>query len=89
MSIEFYESQIEELLVCLEDVKALSDEEVQIKYNCDSKEEFTQYLLNDIEMYEKVYKEALQEKEDQEDCERRYGLDPAFYSWKEFNSMFI
>lgn len=50
----------------------------------DSKEDGIQAINEEIEYYESKIKELNGDSE-----ESTYGLDPAFSSWKEVNSMFV
>ena len=81
--------ELDELNSFFAKAEKMTEEEIQVTYNCDdTKEEFLDYLQQEIELCEENYNDALQEEESASNW-RTSGLDPAFRSWKEVYSMFI
>lgn len=72
-----------------EKASSMSEEQIQIEYNCDdTKDEFLDYLQEEINACDEQYQEALQIEENESNWETA-GLDPAFSSWKDVYAMFI
>ena len=89
MNSYYYKQELDNLMSFFDKASAMTEEQIQIEYNCDdTKEQFLEYLQDEIDTCEEHYQEALQQEEDETNWQTS-GLDPAFRCWKDVYSMFI
>lgn len=82
------QENLEKLSQELEQVKDMSELEACEFCGTDSKADGIEGIQLEIEFYQKSLKQ-IQDELDEEDREPDYGLDGAFSSWYQVNSMFI
>ena len=84
MKAENYRSELDNLYIELEKVENMSELEACEFCGSDSKEDALEAIQCEIDYYESMLRDN-----EQDDDDFRHGLDPAFSSWYQVNSMFV
>ena len=84
MKKENYQSELNNLYIELEKVENMSELEACEFCGTDSKEEGLEAIQEEIDYYESMLRES-----ESEESDYTLGLDPAFSSWYQVNSMFV